>query len=200
MSQEKFGYIRVSSKDQNIERQLKDMNNLSIPESNIHIDRVSGKDFNREEYEILNLRLRKGDLLYIKSIDRFGRNYEEIKKEWGKLIQKGIDIKVIDMPLLDTTLHKDLLGNLISNIILEILSFVAEQERNNIKQRQSEGIEAARKNNVKLGRPKIHKPKNFENVYERWKKGEVKAVEAMEILKLSKTKFYSLVREHENRC
>lgn len=195
-----FGYIRVSSKEQNTARQLVEMLNLGIREDNIHIDKESGKSFDRPEYKKLKMRLRSGDLLYIKSIDRFGRNYKEIKSEWEELTKiKGIDIKVIDMEILDTTQYKDVLGTLISDIILQVLAFVAERERDNIRNSQREGIEKARLRNVKFGRPRVAKPVNFEEIYNKWKAREFTAVTAMNMLKLSKTKFYKLVKEHEGR-
>jgi DNA invertase Pin-like site-specific DNA recombinase len=197
MGQEIFGYIRVSSKDQNVARQLESMLKLGISAENIHTDLESGKDFNRKDYIRLKQRLREGDILYIKSIDRFGRNYKEIRKEWAELTQKEIEIKVIDMPLLDTTLHKDILGNLISDIVLEVLAYVADKERSDIKTSQREGIKAAKDNHVVFGRPKIPLPKEFEVVYKKWKAGEIKAVKAMAELKLKKSMFYIMVKKYE---
>ena len=160
-----FGYARVSSKEQNEERQLEAFKDFNIDERDIYIDKQSGKDFNREQYNILKNALRENDLLVIKSIDRLGRNYNMIIDEW-KDITKNIkaDIVVIDMPLLDTRKNKDLLGTFISDLILQILSYVAEQERTFIKQRQKEGIASAKINGVKFGRPKIEKPDNFDIV------------------------------------
>ncbi len=169
-----YGYIRVSTKDQNEDRQLAAMNNLGIEPQNIFTDKQSGKDFERVQYKRLTQVLKKGDILYIKSIDRLGRNYEEILVQWGILTkQKYIDIVVIDMPLLDTRRGKDLLGNFISDLVLQILSFAAENERVNIKQRQAEGIAAARARGVRLGRPRKPLPDNFAVIYGRWKAGEI---------------------------
>lgn len=157
-----YGYVRVSSRDQNEARQMIAMQELNIPTENIYIDKLSGKDFNRPYYQKLLLKLRQGDLLYIKSIDRLGRNYQEIQEEWRRLVhEKGIDIIVIDMPLLDTRNGKDLLGTFLSDIVLQVLSFVAENERNNIRLRQAEGIEAAMKRGVRFGRPQVPMTESF---------------------------------------
>ena len=191
-----FGYARVSNKEQNEDRQLIAFKDFGIDERDIYIDKQSGKDFNREQYNILKHILRENDVLVIKSIDRLGRNYNMIIDEW-KDITKNIkaDIVVLDMPLLDTRNNKDLLGTFISDLILQILSYVAEQERTFIKQRQKEGIAVAKNNNVKFGRPKIEKPQNFDNVVSKWKKKEIKAKEAMELLGLKPNTFYNLVKE-----
>ena len=166
-----FGYARVSSKEQNEERQLEAFKDFNIDERDIYIDKQSGKDFNREQYNILKKALRENDLLVIKSIDRLGRNYNMIIDEW-KDITKNIkaDIVVIDMPLLDTRNNKDLLGNFISDLVLQILSYVAEQERTFIKQRQKEGIANAKNNGIKFGRPKIEKPNNFDEIVSKKRK------------------------------
>ena len=189
-----FGYGRVSSKEQNEERQLVAFKEYGIDERDIYIDKQSGKDFNREQYNILKHILRENDLLVIKSIDRLGRNYHMIMNEWQE-ITKNIkaDIVVIDMPLLDTRKSKDLLGTFISDLVLQILSYVAEQERTFIKQRQSEGIENAKKKGIKFGRPKIEKPQNFDIVVNRWKNKEIKSKEAMELLGLKHNTFYNMV-------
>src|SRR5574344_2100689 len=172
-----FGYVRVSSKEQNEDRQLIAFKEFGIDERDIYIDKQSGKDFNREQYNILKHILRENDVLVIKSIDRLGRNYNMIIDEW-KDITKNIkaDIVVLDMPLLDTRNNKDLLGTFISDLILQILSYVAEQERTFIRQRQKEGIAAAKNNNVKFGRPKIEKPQNFDIVVNKWKRSEERRV------------------------
>ena len=150
-----YGYIRVSSRDQNEDRQLAALKAWVTPE-NIYMDKQSGKDFNRPQYKKLVRRLKKDDLLYIKSIDRLGRNYEEIQNQWRILTkEKGIDIVVLDMPLLDTRRGKDLMGTFLSDIVLQVLSFVAENERTNIRQRQAEGIEAAKARGVRFGRPPL---------------------------------------------
>ena len=157
-----YGYVRVSSIDQNESRQLAEMDKQGIAPSNIYTDKQSGKDFDRPSYKKLVKKLTSGDLLYILSIDRLGRNYNEIQDEWRILTkEKGIDIVVIDMPLLDTRLHKDLIGTFISDIVLQILSFVAQSERENIRKRQAEGIALARQKGVKFGRPIKKPPENF---------------------------------------
>ena len=161
-----FGYIRVSSRDQNEDRQLIALKELAIPEKNIFIDKQSGKDFKRPQYRKMIRRVRKDDLLYIKSIDRLGRNYAEILEQWRILTKdKGIDIVVLDMPLLDTRRGKDLMGTFLSDIVLQVLSFVAENERTNIRQRQAEGIAAAKARGVRFGRPPSRLPDNFHDVY-----------------------------------
>jgi DNA invertase Pin-like site-specific DNA recombinase len=170
MNNKMFGYVRVSSKEQNEERQVNALLELNINERDIFIDKESGKNFNRNQYQLLKNNLRDGDLLIIKSIDRLGRDYNMIIEEWREITTNiGADIKVIDMPTLDTTQHKDLLGNFISNLILQILSYVAEQERTFIKQRQKEGIKNALDKGVKFGRPKINKPENFDIIARRVK-------------------------------
>ncbi|CCY27426.1 putative uncharacterized protein [Acholeplasma sp. CAG:878] len=191
-----FGYVRVSSKEQNEDRQLIAFKEFGIDERDIYIDKQSGKDFSREQYNILKYILRENDVLVIKSIDRLGRNYNMIIDEW-KDITKNIkaDIVVIDMPLLDTRNNKDLLGTFISDLILQILSYVAEQERTFIRQRQKEGIAAAKNNNVKFGRPKIEKSQNFDIVVDKWKNKEIKTKEAIEILGLKPNTFYNLVKQ-----
>ena len=191
-----FGYVRVSSKEQNEDRQLIAFKEFGIDERDIYIDKQSGKDFNREQYNILKHILRENDVLVIKSIDRLGRNYNMIIDEW-KDITKNIkaDIVVLDMQLLDTRNNKDLLGTFISDLILQILSYVAEQERTFIKQRQKEGIAAAKNNNIKFGRPKIKKPQNFDIVVNKWKNKEIKTKEAIEILGLKPNTFYNLVKQ-----
>ena len=191
-----FGYARVSSKDQNEERQLVAFKEYEIDERDIYIDKQSGKDFNREQYSILKNVLRENDLLVIKSIDRLGRNYNMIIDEW-KDITKNIkaDIVVIDMPLLDTRNNKDLLGTFISDLVLQILSYVAEQERRFIKQRQKEGISNAINNGVKFGRPKIEKSSNYDDVIKLWKNKKIKSKEAMEMLGLKPNTFYNLLKK-----
>lgn len=191
-----FGYVRVSSKEQNEDRQLIAFKEFGIDERDIYIDKQNGKDFNREQYNVLKHILRENDVLVIKSIDRLGRNYNMIIDEW-KDITKNIkaDIVVLDMPLLDTRNNKDLLGTFISDLILQILSYVAEQERTFIRQRQKEGIAAAKNNNVKFGKPKIEKPQNFDIVVNKWKNKEIKTKEAIEILGLKPNTFYNLVKQ-----
>ena len=169
-----YGYIRVSTKEQNEDRQLIALREMSVPEQNIFMDKQSGKDFNRPQYKKLVKKLKPDDLLYIKSIDRLGRNYEEIQNQWRTLTkEKGIDIVVLDMPLLDTRRGKDLMGTFLSDIVLQVLSFVAENERTNIRQRQAEGIAAAKARGVRFGRPPRPLPKNYHSAYQRWKAGAI---------------------------
>lgn len=192
----KYGYIRVSSKDQNIDRQLVDMYNLGLVSTNIFIDKQSGKDFDRENYQILKKQLKPGDLLIVKSIDRLGRNYDMIIDEWRDLVNiLNVDILVIDMPLLDTrTDNKNLVGKFISDIVLQILSFVAENERENIKKRQAEGIRIAKEKGKHLGRPKYKLPSNFFNIADKYKKKEVSLSNALELLNMSRSTFYKNIQ------
>lgn len=192
-----FGYARVSSKEQNEERQIVAFKNYGIDERDIYIDKQSGKDFDREQYNTLKHILRENDILVIKSIDRLGRNYNMIIDEW-KNITKNIkaDIVVIDMPLLDTTKNKDLLGTFISDLILQILSYVAEQERTFIKQRQKEGISTAMNKGIKFGRPTIEKPQNYDIVVSKWKNKEIRTKEAIEQLGLKPSTFYNMVNKY----
>ena len=193
-----YGYIRVSTRDQNEERQLIALRELKIPEKNIFIDKQSGKDFNRPQYKRLVRKLKKDDLLYIKSIDRLGRNYAEILEQWRLLTQiKGADIVVLDMPLLDTRRGKDLMGTFLSDIVLQVLSFVAENERSNIRQRQAEGIAAAKARGVRLGRPPKPLPKSFFLAVERWKKGELSGKQAAEACSMPVSSFYYRVKKQE---
>lgn len=169
-----YGYIRVSTREQNEARQLTALREVEIPARNIFLDKQSGKDFNRPNYQKLLRKLKKDDLLYVKSIDRLGRNYEEIQAQWRLLTkEKGVDIVVLDMPLLDTRRGKDLMGTFLSDIVLQVLSFVAENERVNIRQRQAEGIAAAKAKGVRFGRPPQPLPENFPSVYQRWKAGAI---------------------------
>jgi DNA invertase Pin-like site-specific DNA recombinase len=193
-----YGYARVSSKEQSEERQIKALEEFGINDRDIFVDKQSGKDFdNREQYQILKRILRENDLLVIKSIDRLGRNYNMIIEEWKYITNIiNVDIKVIDMPMLDTTNHKDLLGTFISDLILQILSYVAEQERTFIKQRQKEGIIIAKSKGIKLGRPKILKPLNFDYIVYKWRNSEISTKEALEILNLKPNTFYNLLKEN----
>ena len=169
-----YGYIRVSTREQNEDRQLIALREMAVPEQNIFLDKQSGKNFNRPQYKRLVKQLKPDDLLYIKSIDRLGRNYEEILEQWRVLTKgKGIDIVVLDMPLLDTRRGKDLMGTFLSDIVLQVLSFVAENERTNIRQRQAEGIAAAKARGVRFGRPAKPLPEGFHRNYQRWKDGEI---------------------------
>ena len=169
-----YGYIRVSTREQNEDRQVIALREMAVPEQNIFMDKQSGKDFNRPQYKKLLRRLKKDDLLCVKSIDRLGRNYEEILQQWRVLTkEKGIDIVVLDMPLLDTRRGKDLMGTFLSDIVLQVLSFVAENERTNIRQRQAEGIAAAKARGVRFGRPPRPLPENYHSAYQRWKSGTI---------------------------
>ena len=182
MPQKIYGYIRVSSTDQNEDRQLIAMRNKEVPTRHIYMDKQSGKDFERPKYQRLVRRLRRGDLLYIASIDRLGRNYEEIQRQWRVLTKDiGIDISVIDMPLLDTRGGKDLMGTFIADIVLQILSFVAQSERESIKKRQAEGISAAKERGVRFGRPPLPLPEPFCQAYQRWKEGKITGTAAAQI-------------------
>lgn len=169
-----YGYVRVSTREQNEDRQMIAMREQAVPEGNILLDKQSGKDFERPMYQRLMKKLKPGDLLYIKSIDRLGRNYEEIQEQWRILTkERGVDICVIDMPLLDTRRGKDLIGTFVSDIVLQVLSFVAENERVNIRQRQAEGIAAAKARGVSCGRPPSPLPDNFDDCYRQWKSGKI---------------------------
>lgn len=194
----KFAYVRVSSRDQNEDRQLLAIAELHIPQKNIYIDHQSGKDFDRPAYKRMVRRMKKDDLLYIKSIDRLGRNYEEIQNQWRFLTKdKGIDIVVLDMPLLDTRRGKDLVGTFLSDVVLQVLSFVAENERSNIKQRQAEGIAAAKLRGVKFGRPPKPLPPNFYSVYQQWRKGDLTVSSASEACNMSRTTFHRRAKQYE---
>ena len=187
----KYAYLRVSTREQNEERQLAAIEGYDIPKENVYLDKESGRNFDRPSYIKLKDTVEKGDLLYIKSIDRLGRNYSEILEEWRILTKvKEIDIVVIDMPLLDTRIGKDLTGTLISDLVLQILSYVAENEYRNIKQRQREGIMAAKANGVKFGRPQIEVNKKFYTAAERWIRGEVTIDEGAREAGLSSSTFY----------
>ena len=169
-----YGYIRVSSKDQKEDRQQIALKEVGVELQNIYVDKQSGKDFNRPQYKKMLRKLKKDDLLYIKSIDRLGRNYEEILQQWRILTkEKGVDIVVLDMPLLDTRRGKDLMGTFLSDIVLQVLSFVAENERTNIKQRQVEGIAAAKAQGIKFGRPPLPLPDNFYEVHKAWRSKKI---------------------------
>ena len=200
MKQE-FFYGRVSSKDQNEARQLEVAKELKIKDKNIYIDKASGKDFNRKEYLQLKRILREDDILYILSLDRLGRNYDEIKKEWEELTQEiKCDIVVIDLPLLDTTKQpKDLNGKFISDLVLQILSYVAQTERENIRKRQRQGIDIALKEKRPYGRPKQEIDKSFVDVYLKWKAGEITAKKAMQFLDMKPNTFYRRVKEYEEK-
>jgi DNA invertase Pin-like site-specific DNA recombinase len=185
-----YGYIRVSTREQNEDRQQIALESLSVPIKNIYMDKQSGKDFERPQYKKLVRKMRKDDLLYVKSIDRLGRNYDEILEQWRVLTKdKGIDIVVIDMPLLDTRRGKDLMGTFLSDIVLQVLSFVAENERTNIRQRQAEGIAAAKARGVRFGRPPAPLPENFHSVYQQWKNGKITGLTAAKLLEMPMSTF-----------
>ncbi|MGL4914539.1 MAG: recombinase family protein [Romboutsia sp.] len=198
----KFFYARISSKDQTLERQIVEAKKLDIEEEYVFLEVASGKDFKRPEYQLLKRMLREGDILYIKSLDRLGRNKQMILDEWNELVKiKKVDIVILDMPLLDTTKYKDMNGleNLISDIILQLLSYMAEDERTRIKERQKEGIKAALDKGIKFGRRKIEPGDNFEEVYIKWKNNELTAVNAMKLLDLKSNTFYRRVKEYESK-
>lgn len=192
-----YGYIRVSTRDQNEDRQLIALHELDIPEKNIFLDKQSGKDFQRPQYKRLVRKLKKDDLLYVKSIDRLGRNYGEILEQWRVLTkEKDIDIVVLDMPLLDTRRGKDLMGTFLSDIVLQVLSFVAENERTNIRQRQAEGIAAAKAKGVRFGRPAKVPPDNFSNIISRWERGQLPLSDILRQCGMSEATFYRRLREY----
>ena len=195
MEQKVYGYIRVSSVDQNESRQITAMQNLQIPMERIFIDKQSGKDFERPAYQRMIEQLTEGDLLYVLSIDRLGRNYEEIQNQWRMLTKdKGVDVSVIDMPLLDTRNGKDLMGTFIADLVLQILSFVAQKERENIRERQAQGIRAAKERGVRFGRPPRPLPKNFTQVYQRWQDGRITTAEAAKQCKMPLSTFRDKVK------
>lgn len=193
---EVYGYVRVSTKEQNEGRQMAAMAQNQVPEENIFIDKQSGKDFNRPMYQRMLKKLRPDDVLYIKSIDRLGRNYNEILEQWRVLTKKKrVDIVVLDMPLLDTRRGKDLMGTLIADLVLALLSYVSESERHTIKSRQREGIEAAMQRGIRFGRPEKQMPENFEQIYSQWLKKELSAESAAEQCNVSISTFYRWVKK-----
>ena len=194
-----YGYIRVSSKDQKEDRQQIALKEVGVERQNIYVDKQSGKDFNRPQYKKMLRKLKKDDLLYIKSIDCLGRNYEEILQQWRILTkEKGVDIVVLDMPLLDTRRGKDLMGTFLSDIVLQVLSFVAENERTNIKQRQAEGIAAAKAQGIKFGRPPLPLPDNFYEVHKAWRSKKITLKQAAEACNMPAGTFYGKARKFEN--
>ena len=195
-----YAYIRVSTKQQKIDRQYEEIKNLDIDDKNIFVDKESGKDFDRSNYQKLVKKLKKGDLLIVKSIDRLGRNYHMILEEWSR-ITKTIcaDIKVLDMPLLDTRIEgKNLVGKFISDIVLQVLSFVAENERNNIKERQAEGIRIAKEKGVKFGRPRATTPSNTDEILNNYINRKISNTKAAEIIGVSRGTFFRLVKEFKS--
>ena len=197
MAESIYGYVRVSSADQNEERQLVALREKNVPESRIFMDKQSGKDFDRPQYKKLVRKLKTGDLLYILSIDRLGRNYEEIQNQWRILTkEKGVDIVVLDMPLLDTRQGKDLMGTFIADLVLQILSFVAQNERENIKKRQAQGIAAAKAQGIKFGRPEKEVPVDFGKIVREWEQKRLPLSEAVKQCNMSEATFYRRLREY----
>lgn len=197
MSNNVYGYVRVSTKDQNEDRQRIALAEFPVPEKNIFMDKLSGQDFNRPQYRRLMRKLRSGDCLVVKAIDRLGRNYEEILEQWRIITkEKGVDIVVLDMPLLDTRhTGRDLTGTFVADLVLQILSYVAQTERENIKQRQKEGIAAARLRGVQFGRPRKPLPENFEQIRFDWKNKKITSREAARQLSVAQDTFLRWVRE-----
>lgn len=194
-----YGYVRVSTKEQNEERQWLALKNFSVSQEHIYMDKVSGKDFNRPQYQKLIRKIKKGDVLVVKSIDRLGRNYAEILEQWRVLTkEKQADIIVLDMPLLDTRKNKDLTGTLIADIVLQLLSYVAQTEREFIRQRQREGIAAAKARGVQFGRPRVQKPAAYESVKKRWQNKEFSSREAAKRLHVSQDTFLRWI--HAESC
>ncbi len=198
MQKKVYGYARVSSQEQNTDRQIIALKEMGVPEEQIFIDKLSGKDFQRPQYKKLLKKLDEQSVLYVKSIDRLGRNYEDLGSQW-KIItkEKGADIVVIDMPILDTRREKSLVGTLISDIILSLLSYVAENERINIRQRQAEGIAAAKLRGVKFGRPPIPIPENFHQMHKEWRDGKISMNEAAKACNMPSKTFYSKAIRYE---
>lgn len=192
-----YGYVRVSSADQNEDRQMIALREADVPEKNIFLDKQSGKDFERPNYKKMVRKLKTGDLLYILSIDRLGRNYEEIQKQWRILTKEiGVDICVLDMPLLDTRNGKDLMGTFIADLVLQILSFVAQSERENIRKRQAEGIAAAKAKGVKFGRPEKEVPDDFGKIVRSWEQKKLPFEEVLMKCGMSEATFYRRLREY----
>lgn len=194
-----YAYVRVSSRDQNVDRQMTALLALGIPEQNIYMDKQSGKDFNRQQYKRLLRKLDETSVLFVKSIDRLGRNYTDLNEQWRIITkEKGADIVVLDMPLLDTRRDKNLLGTLISDIVLALLSYVAENERLNIRQRQAEGIVAAKERGVKFGRPPKPLPENFDDIYYQWKGKKISIEQAAKACGLPQTTFHDKAKRFGN--
>lgn len=196
----KYGYIRVSTQEQNEERQVIALASFDIPKRNLYIDKKSGKDFDRPAYQRLMRRLKKGDLLLVKSIDRLGRNYADIIEQW-RVITKGIgaDIRVLDMPMLDTTYHKDLLGTFISDLVLQVMSFTAQTERENIRQRQAEGIAAAKARGVYWGGTEKYLPENFDELYARWQNGEINSTQLAALCDMNPSTLFRKLRSYRKK-
>lgn len=200
MKNKKYGYIRVSSIDQNEERQRIALKEIGVDDEYIFMDKISGKSFDRPNYNNMVNQMNEGDVLFVLSIDRLGRNYTEIQNQWQLLTHKrGIDICVMDMPLLDTRNKKDLMGTFVADLVLQILSFVAENERLNIRKRQEQGIEAAKQRGVRFGRPKVKLPEDFESMLEEWKHKRMEAEYIVSVCNISKTTFYRKAREYREK-
>jgi DNA invertase Pin-like site-specific DNA recombinase len=192
-----YGYVRISSTEQNEERQIQALQALEIPEAQIFTDKQSGKDFQRPAYQSLLKKINTGDLIYITSIDRLGRNYSEVQNQWRILTkERGVDISVIDMPLLDTRQNKDLMGTFIADLALQILSFVAHSERDSIRKRQAEGIAAARARGMHLGRPAKRPPENFGELVALWEHGKIPVADVLKRTGFRQATFYNRLREY----
>lgn len=192
-----YGYIRVSTREQNIERQMISLQEAGVNKENIYIDKQSGKNFQRPEYMKMISVVKEGDLIIVKSIDRLGRNYQEIMEQWGIITkEKKVDIRILDMPLLDTTKTKDLLGTFISDVVLQLLSFVAENERDNIRQRQAEGIAAAKARGVRFGKPAIPMPDNFPELYKQWEADNLTINELASLCNMGRSTMYKRISEY----
>lgn len=195
-----YGYMRVSSREQNEDRQRIELLEMGVPEKNIFMDKLSGKNFERPQYKKMIKKLDDNSVLFVKSIDRLGRNYKDLNEQWRIITkEKGTDIVVIDMPLLDTRREKNLLGTLISDIVLALLSYVAENERMNIKQRQAEGIAAAKARGVKFGRPPLRLPDNFHQVHKEWREGKMSVTQAAKACGLPQSTFFRKAKEYEEK-
>lgn len=193
-----YGYVRVSSRDQNEARQMIALREAGVPDGNIYLDKQSGKDFDRPAWKRLKRKLKKGDVVFIKSLDRMGRDYKDVQEQWRALNKvKGVDIVILDMPLLDTRADKNLVGTLISDIVLQLLAFVAQTERENIRQRQREGIDAAMARGVKFGRPHRDLPESFEGAYQAWASGKKNLSEAASMCGLPRSSFRNYIAERK---
>lgn len=191
-----YGYARVSTKEQNPERQLIALAEYGVSHKNLFIDKQSGKNFERTKYKQLIRKIKKDDIIVVKSIDRLGRNYREILEQWRIITQvKKADIAVVDMPLLDTAKNKDLMGTFVADLVLQVLSFVSETERENIRQRQAEGISAAKAKGVKFGREKKFYAENYISVFTMYSKKQITRAQAEEIIGCRKNTFYKMLRE-----
>lgn len=191
-----YGYVRVSTKEQNESRQVVALAETGIDETRIFVDKESGKNFERTNYQRMLKKLKKGDCIVVKSLDRFGRNYKEVQDEWQKITKKGIDIKILDMPILDTTNHKDLIGTLISDIVLQLLAYVAQTEREHIRQRQAEGIAIAKAKGIRFGRPNVYNYETYNDIFEKLHKHEITNKQAMEQIGCHENTYYKLLRQY----